>query len=323
MNRHHESEVSVRKILNEIIGVSPAMVRLRRAVRRIARSGEDVLIIGEPGVGKRFLAEKIHQLSARRAAPFHQHDCSLLYGRFQNGTLANFQEFLDDQFRQTRGGTLAFYRIETLSHEQQLHLLSSLRPVAPTLENGKNGKDHRVAYARVIATCELDEKTAIERKYIDAKLFYRLGQVTLTVPPLRKRKQDIPYLFNHFLQRLQQEKNGQTSRFEGISDELYDSLMSYDWHGNVEELQNSARSLILTAGDDGVIPETLPFLKEKDPLRSLSGKSLPDAISMIEQYLIKTALGKFEGNQTKAAQHLKISEASLRYKLKKYGIANR
>lgn len=108
-----------------------------------------------------------------------------------------------------------------------------------------------------------------------------------------------------------------------MSDDLYDSMMSYEWQGNVEELQNSTRTLVLTADDGESIPEALPFIKDNDPFKALIGKPLPDAIAQVERYLMKVALGKFEGNQTKAAQYLKISEASLRYKLKKYKITNK
>ncbi|MFQ5627899.1 MAG: helix-turn-helix domain-containing protein, partial [bacterium] len=161
----------------------------------------------------------------------------------------------------------------------------------------------------------------IVKRLVDANLFYRLVKVMITVPPLRNRKQDIPYLFKYFLENIQQ--NGHEYAFSGMSDELYDSLMSYEWQGNVEELQNSARSLIITSENGDAIPEALPFLKDTDPFKPLIGKSLPEAISQVEKYLMKVALGKFEGNQTKAAQYLQISEASLRYKLKKYGMSNK
>lgn len=310
-------EQSVRKILGEIIGVSPAMVRLRRAIRKIARSDENVLISGETGVGKQFLSQKIHSLSRKNSGPFVEIDCGLMQNLLSNGKQVGFTEFIQKSLQKAGGGTLVLHRIEELSHEQQMQLLWCLHEH----DSLKNGKRNARDFPRIIATSALDTKSTVEKRCVDAKLFYYLGKVILTVPPLRNRKQDIPYLFEHFLQRMQQNGNGNT--FSGMSDELYDSLMSYEWQGNVEELQNSARSLLVTTENNDMIPEALPFLKDADPFKSLVGKSLPEAISKVEKYLMKVALGKYEGNQTKAARYLKISEASLRYKLKKYKISNK
>lgn len=317
MNEVFDHELSIRKILGEIVGVSPAMVRLRRAIRKIARSDENVLISGEPGVGKHFLSQKIHSLSRKKSGPFIEIDCALMQNLLSNGKQIGFSDFIQENLHNAGNGTLALHRIEELSREQQMQLLWCLREQ----NSSKNGKGNTGDFPRVIATSALDTKSAIEKKRVDAKLFYYLGKVILTIPPLRNRKQDIPYLFEHFVQRMQQKANGDT--FSGMSDELYDSLMSYDWQGNVEELQNSARSLLVTTENNEVIPEALPFLKDADPFKSLVGKSLSEAISQVENYLMKVALGKFEGNQTKAARYLKISEASLRYKLKKYKISNK
>jgi len=317
MEETYANEHSVRKILAQIIGVSPAMVRLRRAIRKIAKTDARVLLIGEPGVGKRFLSHKIHLLGPYRTEPFVRVDCGLDHDHLSNGEKTLFEDLIRAKLQKAGNGTLALYRIEELNHNQQMQLLRHVNEA----RDCQRGNGSLLHFPRIIATCALDSKKAIGRKLVDAKLFYALGKVTITVPPLRNRKQDIPYLFKYFLENIQQ--NGNDYVFSGLSDELYDSLMSYEWQGNVEELQNSARSLLLTTEDGNVIPEALPFLKDSDPFKPLIGKSLPEAISQVEKYLMKVALGKFEGNQTRAAQYLKISEASLRYKLKKYGISNK
>ncbi|MCA9742975.1 MAG: sigma-54-dependent Fis family transcriptional regulator [Deferribacteres bacterium] len=311
----YKQDFSVRKVLGEIIGVSPAMVRLRRAIRKIARTRENVLLIGESGVGKRFFAQKIHLLGPNKHQPFVEIDCSLVYSHFSNGKELKFEEFISEKMLDAVHGTLAFYRIESLTPSQQVQILRCL-----SASNGQlNGNAE--SSPRIVATTELDTKSAIGKKRIDAKLYYLLGEILITVPPLRNRKQDIPYLFQHFVEDLQKSEGDEA--FAGLSDDLYDSMMSYEWQGNVEELQNSTRTLVLTADDGESIPEALPFIKDNDPFKALIGKPLPDAIAQVERYLMKVALGKFEGNQTKAAQYLKISEASLRYKLKKYKITNK
>lgn len=315
MEEVHKSDLSVRKILGEIIGVSPAMVRLRRAIRKIAKNSENVLLMGESGVGKRFLAQKIHLLGPNKTQPFVDIDCGLLFNHFSNGKEIMFEQFLEEKLSCAKDGALALFRIEAMTPAQQVQVLRCLSKL------GAAGNGKAMALPRIIATSELDTKTAIGKKRIDAKLFYLLGEIMITVPPLRNRKQDIPYLFQHFVEDLQ--KNGTETTFNGLSDELYDALMSHEWQGNVEELHNSARTLLLTSENGESIPEALPFLKDSDPFKALIGKPLPDAISQVEKYLMKVALGKFEGNQTKAAQYLKISEASLRYKLKKYKITNK
>ncbi len=310
-----DGDVSIRKVLNEIIGISPSLVRLRRAIRKVAKVSDDILITGEPGVGKRFFSYKIHQLSSRASGPYFAVECSTLSGK-------SFDEAVHNKFRRTfqkaQHGTLALHSIEKLTREQQANLFLVLNDYART-----NGSVTSESYdVRVIATTQIEPYDNFSQKGFDAKLYYRISKIILNVPPLRNRKQDIPFLFDHFLREFSENGAG-ASLFDGVPSDLYDALMSYEWRGNVEELENSVRALLTTTKNGAYIPEALPFLQNNDPLKSLLGMSLPEATSHVEKYLLANALGRFEGNQTKAAQHLDISEASLRYKLKKYEISNK
>lgn len=310
MRKVYQGDQSVRKVLSEIIGFSPSMVRLRRALRRIAKGEDDVMITGEPGTGKRFLAKKIHQLGSRRTKPFVEVDGSA----FVQGS----EELLTSLMDRAREGLLAIYRLEEMPAAAQVQLYHCL------VENNgvSNNSSGKYLRARIITTCEVDVQMAIEKRLLNPNLYYRLNRLMFNVPPLRNRKQDIPHLFAHFF-RIFIRITDRDADFTALSNELHDSLMSYEWPGNVEELENIVRTLVVTAKDGNYLPEALPFLHEVDPLKVLIGKSLPEAIAIVESYLLRKALGRFDGNQTKAAQYLHISEASLRYKLKKNKIANK
>ncbi len=314
----YAAEYSVRKIVGRIIGVSPSIVRLRRAARKLAKIDDAVLITGEPGTGKRLLARTIHQLSERRSAPFveiHSAHLCLQHNGLNNG---NCERVLMELLDKAADGILFISRIEELSPEIQVELLAYL--------GGENGystsAQNPSGRPRLIMTCEMEPKEALNGKLLRPDFFYAVSRIMLHVPPLRYRKQDIPHLVEYFMKqagtRLETDVH-----FQGISDEVYDALLAYEWRGNVAELENSITTLVATAEQGKIVPGILPFLQETEPLRHLQGKSLPEAIAMVEDYLLRKALGRFEGNQTRAAQFLKISEASLRYKLKKYNILNK
>ncbi|KAA3656119.1 MAG: sigma-54-dependent Fis family transcriptional regulator [Calditrichaeota bacterium] len=305
-------DFSVRKIMNEVVGMSPAIVRVKRAARKIAKSDEDCLIIGEPGVGKAQIAKIIYRLSRRRNKPF----VALHPGEFNEKDSDLSQRFYR-AVEAAAGGTLVIFEVEDFPEQQKFQLLELIQGI-----NGFQKYWDGGSRPRIISTSKLKPEPAFEQNAISTKLYYKLNRVMLEVPSLRSRKQDIPYLYRKFV-RKSARVHGISLEGYALSEELYEGLMLYNWPGNIEELKNCIRTLVVTAEDGRVNPAILPFLDRDDPLKMFVEKPLPDAVQIVENYLIKKALGRFEGNQTKAAQHLQISEASLRYKLKKYEIANK
>jgi len=140
------------------------------------------------------------------------------------------------------------------------------------------------------------------------------------IQPLRERKQDIPLLFHHFLEMYCAQYQRE---IPPIPPNMFESLMEYDWRGNVRELRYAVRNLLLMSPEGALLPDYLPFETKKHPYEHLVGRELYDAIADVEKYLIKRALQRFTGVQTKAAKALNLSEAALRYKMKGYGLSKR
>lgn len=302
--------------MNEIVGLSPAIVRVKRATRKIAKSDEDCLIIGESGVGKAQVAHIIHRLSRRRSDPLVKLYPSEFYST-KNSQNGEFTQHFDRIISSAAGGTLVVFDVEEFPDQQKFQLQELLQGL-----NGYKKFWEGSSRPRIISTSKLSPQKALEQKTISTNLYYKLNRLMLEIPALRSRKQDIPYLYQKFIRKAARAQ-GITLEGYALSDELYDGLMLYNWPGNVKELKNCIRTLVVTAENGLVKPTVLPFLDNKDPLKLFAEKSLPEAVQIVENYLLKKALGRFEGNQTKAAQHLQISEASLRYKLKKYVIDNK
>ncbi len=307
-NSHAPSEV----VLDEIIGVSPAIARLRKALRRIAKGQEDVFIHGEPGVGKKLFAYTIYQHIRQPGSKITELDCAFFAAQIQQRQDRNFS--FKPLLQRGLPGLLLLKRIENLPLKFQYLLLKSLQNT-----NGFHVTTWNCRRPRIIATCEVPPPEAIKSKKLDPKLYYHMSRVNLSIPPLRERKQDIPLLFNYFLHKFSKTLDAGSPPPE-LSNGIFEAILAYEWPGNVQELQNAARTLILTSENGQIIPEILPFYQARNPFQDLFGKPLPEATSIVESYLIKQALGRFNGNQTQAARFLQISEAALRYKLKKYKI---
>jgi len=215
---------------------------------------------------------------------------------------------------EANGGTLLLESIEDLSSEYQQRFLVVLQEK----KLPKKGEELPVEVNfRTIATAEKNLEEKVSRGEFRRDLFALLSDVRFEIPPLRQRLQDVPYLFEYFLTRYCEESN---RPLPVVPSDLFESLMDYDWKGNVRELRQCVRNVALMSPPGQLSLDYLPFQLKKHPLEYFIGKTLEDATTDVEIYLIKKALAQFRGNQTQAAKSLNVSEATLRYKMKKYGL---
>ncbi len=293
-------------------GTSPAMQKLRRVVTDTARTDIPVLLTGESGTGKEVLALQIHQLSDRRNEPFTKTRCRTLipdqvssrlkdppHGAFSNGT-----------FR----GTVFLDEINELDSEGQRQLLDLL-PDGNGLQNGESWG------ARLISTSRRNLEEELRTGKFAEELYFRLNGVSVRIPPLRDRKEDIPDLAKFFLVKY-------STIFErelpAITEELLARLAQYSWPGNVRQLENAMKKIVAT----GDMEVALADLIEMSPDSAKSGGgSIPSlkataraASRQAERELISRALTRTHWNRKRAALELQISYKALLYKLKQLGL---
>jgi len=317
-----QKEKTVEVLQDEpIIGTSPEAKRMRRALKKLAKIDSNVLIHGEPGVGKEFLARHIHMSSARRNRSFVRINCGSLGKTIDQKTLFGEELEGDSAVTRTVGllekahkGVLYLDNISKLNQEFQEELLSVLGDGKFRKIGGRTSIDLDV---RVISTDEEDVTALVERGVFSRELYHILNALTLRIPSLREHKQDVPELFNYFLNKFSAENNRE---LPPIDAEIFESILEYDWKGNVKELENTVQNLVVMSPEGELSSEFLPFKIKKHPFDFLEPRNLKGIVSDVEIYLIKKALNKFGGNQVKAAKLLGIPEATLRFKMKKYGL---
>ncbi|MFQ5707165.1 MAG: sigma 54-interacting transcriptional regulator [bacterium] len=306
----------------KIIGNSPEAKRLKRAVKKLSKVDSNLLIVADTGAGKEFIAQQIHANSSRKNRPFVVLNCSALghtiekkdlYGEEteEAGTIKRTIGILDKANR----GVLFLDNINDTIPEYQFEILQVIREEK---YRRIGGKENIALDIRIISACEKDMTPDIESGKFRKDLFYLLKTLTINIPSLRDRKQDIPEYFIYFLKQYCYQ---QKREIPAVPAELFESILEYDWKGNVRELRNCVENLVMMSPEGELSPEFLPFEIKRHPLDFLEVKNLKGVISEVETYLIKKALGKFAGNQVKAARLLGIPEATLRFKMKKYSIS--
>lgn len=319
-----------------LIGRSPAMQRVFEMLPRVAAVPSNVLITGESGTGKELVARAIHQLSARKDRPFIVVNCggippnlleSELFG-YKTGAFTGATKEKPGLFALAHKGTIFLDEVGELPPELQVKLLrvvqeKSFLPLGATSEVKTD--------VRIISATNRDlEKEVLEGRFRE-DLFYRLNVISINLPPLRERREDIPLLVEHFLRKYAQKLG---KKIEGISDFALKALMEYDFPGNVRELENIIeRSVALETGPL-ILPEslTLSHLKSRRFKTSKEGPSfeisLPEGgidlealLNQIEVSLLKQALERTNGNKTEAAKLLGLNFRSFRYRLAKYRLS--
>ncbi len=308
-----------------ILYKSSKMAELVNLVARISPSQATVLIQGETGTGKELFARLIHSSSPRSSHPFIAVNCaaipeslleSELFGH-EKGAFTGALQRRVGHFERANGGTLFLDEIGELSMPVQAKLLRFLQE----REFQRVGGERTLkADVRIISATHQDLEGRVKEGSFREDLFYRIHVVTLSIPPLRERREDIPVLLDHFLKRFARENR---RNIEGMSREARDLLIRYDYPGNVRELENIIeRAVVVSRGP--VISVGDLSLQEAackgDSRHSQDNGSLQQAMETLERGMIQDALEKAEFNQSQAARILGLSERMLRYKIRKYGL---
>ena len=319
-------ELQARQVdTSAIIYQSHKMAELLKLAARVAASQATVLIQGETGTGKELLARLIHQLSPRSAAPMIAINCaaipetlleSELFGHERGAFTGAVQRRLG-RVEQAHGGTLFLDEVSEFPLGTQVKLLRFLQE----REFQRVGGERTLkADVRIISATNRDLEAMVQEGAFREDLYYRLNVVSLRLPPLRERREDIPLLVDHFMQRFARENHRVIT---GLSREARDLLVKYDYPGNVRELENIIERAVVISRGPIITTADLPFFESLPQVApSLSGPSasLPEALESLERRMIQEAMTQTEGNQTQAARLLGLSERMLRYKLKKYNL---
>lgn len=303
---------------------SPAMQGIYELIKRIADSEATVLLTGESGSGKEVIARAIHYSSRRANKPFVAINCaalpdslleSELFG-YEKGAFTGATSRKPGRFEMADGGTIFLDEIGDMSINMQAKLLRVLQD--RSFEH-LGGNDTISVDVRIIAATNRDLQRAMKEGAFREDFYYRLSVIPINVPPLRERKEDIPDLALHFLKRY--DKRG---LIKGISRQAMDELRDYNWPGNIRELENAIERAVILC-DSGVIqPEHLPISVQRDePSQPALNIDIPDQgidLETLEKQLIKKALEKTGGNQTKAAKLLGLTRSALIYRMQRDGI---
>ncbi len=299
------------------VAESKAMTEVLHLMSRIAKSDATVLISGESGTGKEIVARLIHQASARKQQRFVPISCaalpetlleSELFG-YERGAFTGADKRKLGKFELAHRGTLFLDEIGDVPLSTQVKLLRVLQEF--TFERLGSTTPIKVD-VRLISATNQDLKKKIQEGTFREDLFYRINVITMHLPALRERKEDIKPLVEHFIEKLSQRS---ARKIKGVSKAALDKLVRYDWPGNIRELENIIeRAMVLCRG--GIIDANDLPLEAQPAVRS-SGERLQD----VEKQHITTVLGKAGWNLSKAAEKLGIHRNTLRAKIREYGIA--
>ena len=321
-NRELREALRERHRVAGVIGESGRMQEVLSLVRRVAASDATVLIRGESGTGKELIAKAIHYASARAAGPLVTVNCaalpehlleSELFGH-EKGAFTGAQALRRGRFELAHGGSLFLDEIGDVP----LHLQVKLLRVLQEREIERVGSSRPTPVdVRLLAATHRDLEARLGRGEFRDDLYYRINVVTIAVPPLRERREDISLLLDHFLAKFAR-ANGKTIR--GLTREARETLLRYDYPGNVRELENVIERAVVLTRDDVIGAGDLPLsLTAREP-EAGEAASLTAVVEGLERRLIRDALARAGGVQTRAAEALGISERVLRYKLQKYGL---
>jgi two-component system nitrogen regulation response regulator GlnG len=322
-----------------MVGESPAIKEVFKLIGRVAASDANILIVGESGTGKELVARAIHKYSDRLSKPFIAINCaaipetlleSELFG-FEKGAFTGADRIKTGKFEEANNGTLFLDEIGDMTLSLQSKLLRVLQE--GTLERLGSSKTIKVN-VRIVAATNRNLESDITRKSFREDLYYRLKVITISLPPLRMRKEDIPILVSHFLVK---HSNSNKNQVDTISPDALKKLTEYNWPGNIRELENIVKRAIILAKTNTIAShglfegvDTQKPIPAHESLRLMSyltaeiierqGEIYPLAVIEFEKDLLFWALSKTNWNQVQAAKILGISRVMLHERIEKYNL---
>ncbi len=310
-----------------IVGKSQKMIQVFETIKKISDYKASVLILGESGTGKELVARSIHFNSPRKDQPFVTVNCgaipetlleSELFGH-ERGAFTDAKKEKRGSFEMAHLGTLFLDEVAEMTPTAQVKLLRALQEG----EVKRLGSEQPLLVdVRIIAATIRDLSAAVGDGKFREDLFYRLNVLPLHLPPLRDRKEDIPLLADHFIQKYNEQHR---LNIEGVSEEAMGRLLEYSWPGNVRELENTVeRAMILTLGkriDLDCLPSEITMDRPQWK-KDLLGEelSIKKSTRLLEEDLIRKALKKTKGNRSQASRILEISHPALLSKIREYGV---
>ncbi|MBN1211834.1 MAG: sigma-54-dependent Fis family transcriptional regulator [candidate division Zixibacteria bacterium] len=338
-----KKELQSKNVYNSFIGDSEGMHKVKAIIEQVASSELSVLIRGESGTGKEIVARSLHELSNRKDQPFVKVNCaaiprdlleSELFG-YEKGAFTGAHKNKQGRFELANLGTIFLDEIGDMPLELQSKLLQVLEQQEFVRVGGINNIHVDV---RIICATNKNLEQAINQQFFRDDLFYRLNEITIFLPPLRDRREDIPLLVNHFLDKY---NNLYNKKFYQFSPEIINRLVSFEWPGNIRQLENMVKQVVVREDESIIVeliasahsqginvnftqPQTVnnpqPVAVNSNPddfsLKNRVGKT----VAVEEKRLIAEVLNKTNWNRRKAAELLQISYRSLLYKIKDYDL---
>lgn len=314
-----KKEVEVRYHFHQLIGKSPPMQRIYDLIERISDSLSNVFITGESGTGKELVAKAIHYNGIRKEGPFIAVNCaaipdtlleSELFG-YKKGAFTDAKTDKKGLVFEAQEGTLFLDEITEMPNTLQAKLLRVIedREVRPLGDTRSYAID-----VRLISTTNRDIQSMIEEGRFRGDLYYRLKVIDLELPPLRERREDIPLLVQHFIEKFNANLK---KRISGVSEETLRVLLNYSWPGNVRELENVIERAMNLSQQEMILPEDLPKSLDRKADEKLFEKALEEKLTLeqLEREYIKRVLIAVGGNKSKAAERLGLDRKTLYRKL--------
>jgi len=325
-NKYLKGQLQLHHNFDNVIGANPQIQQAYVFAAQVADSNASVLILGETGTGKEYLARAIHYQSPRADGPFLKVSCvalpetlleSELFGH-EKGAFTNAVARRIGRFEMAEGGTLFLDEVGDMSPSIQLKLL---RVLQEKQFERVGGSETLKVDVRIVAATNRDLRQAIAAGEFREDLYYRLNVITISLPPLRERKGDIPEFVNHFVRKYCKETGKDV---EGVGPEGMSMLESYSWPGNIRELENCIQRAVILCQGRRISPQHLVFGEDAGLLSSASSAAIgPKSLAEMEREHIESVLAHCSWNQTQAASILRIDRKTLRNKIREYQLGTK